>query len=126
MRYYGRGAKGNRVLSEGEVAALYLRRERWEVDRENPLRYELARAPEVGPQLRTGPSRRRSPSGCLRLRFTLGAIDAPVPTPQACRGELTLGFVGWKEDRAGYLRVRGPHPVPTASPLGDKLVTSVP
>jgi hypothetical protein len=44
MRYYGRGAKGNRVLSEAEVAALYARRERWEVDREELLRDELSRA----------------------------------------------------------------------------------
>jgi hypothetical protein len=51
MRYYGRGAKGNRVLSEAEVAALYARRERWEVDREDLLRDELARAPEADPQL---------------------------------------------------------------------------
>lgn len=32
-RYWGRGATGNRRLSEGEVARLYARRERWEVDR---------------------------------------------------------------------------------------------
>ena len=51
MRYYGRGAKGNRVLSEAEVAALYARRERWEVSREELLRDELARAPEQKPEL---------------------------------------------------------------------------
>jgi hypothetical protein len=51
MRYYGRGAKGNRVLSEAEVAALYARRERWEVDREDLLRDELARAPEANSEL---------------------------------------------------------------------------
>jgi hypothetical protein len=51
MRYYGRGAKGNRLLSEAEVAALYTRRERWEVDREALLRVELARAPEADPEL---------------------------------------------------------------------------
>jgi len=45
MRYYGRGAKGNRILSEGEVAALYARREQWEADREQLLVDELARAP---------------------------------------------------------------------------------
>jgi hypothetical protein len=32
-RYWGRGAAGNRLLTEGEVARLYERRERWEVDR---------------------------------------------------------------------------------------------
>jgi len=51
MRYYGRGAKGNRVLSEAEVAALYGRRERWQVDRDALLREELARAPDIDPQL---------------------------------------------------------------------------
>jgi hypothetical protein len=51
MRYYGRGAKGNRILSEAEVAALYARRERWEVDREDLLRDELAKAPEANPEL---------------------------------------------------------------------------
>jgi hypothetical protein len=51
MRYYGRGAKGNRLLSEAEVASLYFRRERWEIDRDDLLRRELARAPEVDPEL---------------------------------------------------------------------------
>lgn len=51
MRYYGRGAKGNRVLSEAEVAALYARRERWEIDREELLRDELGRAPAANPEL---------------------------------------------------------------------------
>lgn len=32
FRYYGRGDTGNRILTEGEVARLYARRERWEVD----------------------------------------------------------------------------------------------
>lgn len=32
-RYYGRGATGNRILTEGEVARLYARREKWEIDR---------------------------------------------------------------------------------------------
>jgi hypothetical protein len=51
MRYYGRGAKGNRVLSETKVAALYARREQWEVDREGLLEAELARTPEADPRL---------------------------------------------------------------------------
>jgi hypothetical protein len=51
MRFYGRGAKGNRVLSEGEVAALYARREQWELDREELLEEELRRAPEGDPKL---------------------------------------------------------------------------
>jgi hypothetical protein len=52
MRYYGRGAKGNRILSEVEVAALYARREQWEVDREHLLDAELKRAP--APDARLG------------------------------------------------------------------------
>lgn len=51
MRYYGRGAKGNRILSEGEVAALYARREQWKADREQLLVDELARAPAADPGL---------------------------------------------------------------------------
>jgi hypothetical protein len=47
LRYYGRGAKGNRVLTEAEVASLYARRERWEADRDELLDLELARSPEV-------------------------------------------------------------------------------
>lgn len=44
-RYYGRNASGNYILSEGEVARLYERRQRTEVDREAMLAQELARAP---------------------------------------------------------------------------------
>jgi hypothetical protein len=51
MRYYGRGAKGNRMLSETEVAVLYARREQWEVDREELLDAELANAPAADPRL---------------------------------------------------------------------------
>jgi hypothetical protein len=43
MRFYGRGATGNRRLTEGEVARLYARRERWEIDREELLDSELER-----------------------------------------------------------------------------------
>lgn len=41
-RYYGRGATGNRVLDEGEVARLYRRREEWEVDIRRLLEEEIA------------------------------------------------------------------------------------
>jgi len=41
-RYYGRGATGNRVLDEGEVARLYHRREKWEVDVGRLLEEEIA------------------------------------------------------------------------------------
>lgn len=33
FRYYGRGPKGNRILTEGEVARLYRQREEWSQDR---------------------------------------------------------------------------------------------
>jgi hypothetical protein len=33
LRFYGRAAKGNRILTEGEVARLYRRREEWEQNR---------------------------------------------------------------------------------------------
>jgi len=44
-RYYGRGAVGNARLTEGEVARLYERRGRWEVDREALLEEEVAASP---------------------------------------------------------------------------------
>jgi hypothetical protein len=43
-RYYGRSATGNVRLTEGEVARLYERRQRWEVDREALLDREIARS----------------------------------------------------------------------------------
>jgi hypothetical protein len=33
LRFYGRAAKGNRILTEGEIARLYQRRQAWEQDR---------------------------------------------------------------------------------------------
>lgn len=44
-RYYGRSDTGNVPLTEGEVARLYERRRRWEIDRETLLDEEIARAP---------------------------------------------------------------------------------
>jgi len=35
LRFYGRGATGNRVLTEGEIARLYERRRAWEQDAED-------------------------------------------------------------------------------------------
>jgi hypothetical protein len=48
LRFYGRGATGNRILTEGEVALLYQRRQTWEVDREALLREEVVRWLELG------------------------------------------------------------------------------
>src|SRR5215203_3969776 len=45
MRYYGRGATGNRRLGEHEVALLYDRRGRWSVDRDEILQSEVNRWP---------------------------------------------------------------------------------
>lgn len=45
LRYYGRGATGNAPLSEGEVARLYERRQRWEVDREAMLGQAIESTP---------------------------------------------------------------------------------
>lgn len=44
-RYWGRGATGNRILTEREVARLYERRERWEVDRDRMLDETVSRMP---------------------------------------------------------------------------------
>jgi hypothetical protein len=44
-RYYGRSATGNVPLSEGEVARLYERRQRWEVDRDAMLEQAIESAP---------------------------------------------------------------------------------
>ena len=44
-RYYGRTPKGHTPLNEGEVARLYERCQRWEVDRDKLLEQEIARAP---------------------------------------------------------------------------------
>jgi hypothetical protein len=44
-RFYGRGAKGNRILTEGEVARLYRRREEWEQDQSVLLAEAVAAAP---------------------------------------------------------------------------------
>ncbi len=44
-RFYGRGAKGNKPLSEGEVARLYERRQRLQVNLGKLLEDEIGRAP---------------------------------------------------------------------------------
>jgi hypothetical protein len=44
-RYYGRSATGNVPLTEGEVARLYERRQRWEVDRDGLLDEAIESAP---------------------------------------------------------------------------------
>lgn len=45
LRFYGRGAKGNRVLTEGEIARLYARRVVWEQDRNELLEDAVRQSP---------------------------------------------------------------------------------
>lgn len=45
FRYYGRGANGNVVLTEGEIARLYERRKRWETDQDAILNDLVRQAP---------------------------------------------------------------------------------
>jgi len=44
-RFYGRGAKGNRILNQGDVARLYERRQSWQIDRLQVLEEAIERAP---------------------------------------------------------------------------------
>jgi hypothetical protein len=45
LRFYGRGATGNRILTEGEIARLYAQRQSWERNREALLDQTIAAAP---------------------------------------------------------------------------------
>ena len=45
LRFYGRGPKGNRILTEGEIARLYARRSVWEHDAHQLLDEAIARSP---------------------------------------------------------------------------------
>lgn len=45
LRFYGRGAKGNRRLTEGDVARLYQRRQEWQQNRDVLLAEAVAQAP---------------------------------------------------------------------------------
>jgi hypothetical protein len=44
-RYYGRGATGNRALTEAEIARLYVRRQSWSFDRREHLKSLMDSAP---------------------------------------------------------------------------------
>jgi hypothetical protein len=50
MRFYGRGATGNRILGEREVSDLYARRQRWEIDRDAHLSDVVSAAPWTLPE----------------------------------------------------------------------------
>jgi len=43
LRFYGRGAKGNRILNEREISDIYERRARWAVDRDQHLEQIVTR-----------------------------------------------------------------------------------
>lgn len=45
FRFYGRGPKGNRRLTEGEIARLYERRGQWQVNRQERLQEVISFAP---------------------------------------------------------------------------------
>ena len=45
LRFYGRGSKGNRALTEGEIARLYARRVAWEQDRNELLEDAVRQSP---------------------------------------------------------------------------------
>jgi hypothetical protein len=44
-RYYGRGATGNRILTEAEIARLYARRQSWSINRRDHLQTVIDGAP---------------------------------------------------------------------------------
>jgi hypothetical protein len=54
-RFYGRGATGNRILTEGEIARLYERRTQWEVDREALLGEAMAAMPFESNEIEAAP-----------------------------------------------------------------------
>jgi hypothetical protein len=62
LRFYGRGATGNRILTEGEIARLYERRQAWERDRDALLQRAIDSVATAG----VCRARRRP----LRLRST--------------------------------------------------------
>ena len=85
-RYWGRGAAGNRILSEGEVARLYERRERWEVDRGRMLDQTIASLPFTLDVDATGGSSRSSSQYCP------GASCYGVATRRKLHDPVLAGF----------------------------------
>jgi len=73
FRFYGRGAKGNRVLTEDDVARLYERRQSWAVDRDQVLSDVIDHAP----------LRRRADAGYLHA-FTRPVVPDCGMYERAC------------------------------------------
>ena len=110
-RYYGRGATGNRILTEGEVARLYSRRERWEIDRRAWLEDAVAGMPFAfeAPLERVGPM--------LVLARPVAASDRLLS--RACGEQDPRHFL--QRDVAEMARSRDPYPDQGTSGIGDAL-----
>lgn len=110
-RYYGRGATGNRILTEGEVARLYARREQWEIDRGSLLDQRIAAMPfkfedppeQIGPMV---------------------VVTRPVASSDTlldrARGELDARHFLQRE-LSEHARERDPYPDQGTAGLGDAL-----
>ena len=79
LRFYGRGARGNRRLTEGEVARLYERRQEWQINAEAVLGEVIANSeiPPQGASATCTPSRDRS----HRIKACSSAQATPGGTP---------------------------------------------
>jgi schlafen family protein len=85
-RFYGRSATGNRILSEGEVARLYERRTRWEVNREALLEEVVSHAPVRG----------RADRGYVHAYTRPVALDRTIlERAQEKMGEHSGGMLQW-------------------------------
>jgi len=106
LRFYGRGATGNRRLTEGEIARLYRRREEWEQDRGALLSEAIAAAPfpaapglaflhgfarPVAPDPTTFERASEHAGGRERLQQVLTAVAAQRRTAQDYAPGLHLG-----------------------------------
>lgn len=110
-RYYGRGATGNRILTEGDVARLYARRDRWEIDRRSWLDEALRAMPFQfeNPLDRIGP-----------MLVLVRPIGAPARLLDRARGEQDAhAFL--QTDLTKQARARDPYPDQGTSGIGDAL-----
>jgi uncharacterized protein (DUF1330 family) len=95
LRFYGRGDKGNRILTEGDVARLYQRRQGWEQDRDELLTRTVNQQP-FGPD--------------QRLAY-IHAFARPVATDQAMweRAEAVGGRAALQQALADAAASTGPN-----------------
>lgn len=108
-RYYGRGATGNRILTEGEVARLYARRERWEIDR----RAWLDDAVRAMPFNFSGPVDRIGPMPVL-----VRPVAAATTVLERARGEQDARHF-LQRDLTEHARRRDPYPDQGTSGIGE-------